>query len=76
MTADVWEAVIQQWSALQLLIRNSKTGPVWLRDSWMGACSPALTPTPTPTHPRTSAVFSSVIFLTPFVYGETFYLRW
>lgn len=42
MTADVWEAVIQQWSALQLLIRNSKTGPVWPTDGWMGACSLAL----------------------------------
>lgn len=37
MTADVWEAVIQRWSAPQLLIRNSKTGPVWPTDGWMGS---------------------------------------
>lgn len=40
MTADVWEAVIQWWSPLQLLIRNSKTGPVWPTDGWMGVCVP------------------------------------
>lgn len=42
MTADVWEAVIQRWSPLQLLIRNSKTGPVWPTDGWMGVCALAL----------------------------------
>lgn len=48
MTADVWEAVIQRWSPLQLLIRNSKTGPVWPTDGWMGISAPALTPPPPP----------------------------
>lgn len=46
MTADVWEAVIQRWSPLQLLIRNSKTGPVWPTDGWMGVSAPALTTAP------------------------------
>ena len=35
MTADVCEAVFQRWSVLQLLIRNSNTGPVWPTDGWM-----------------------------------------
>jgi len=55
MTADVWEAVIQWWSALQLLIRNSKTGPAWPTDG---------------SHLPPSAVFSSQIFLRPFVLGR------